>query len=69
MPGEGGDKSRSYHSEDKKRSVSREEARQLKLERVKQRFQNITTRIREIKQENSSDLNQLSSLMRDSEQI
>jgi hypothetical protein len=45
MPGEG-DKSRSYHSEDKKRSVSREEARQLKLERVKQRFKNITTRIR-----------------------
>jgi hypothetical protein len=30
MPGEG-EKSRSYHSEDKRRSVSREEARQLKL--------------------------------------
>lgn len=43
------DKDRSYHSEDKRRSMSREEARQYKLEKVKLRFKNIATRIKQIK--------------------
>jgi hypothetical protein len=37
------------------------------MEKVKMRFKNIASRIREIKNENTSDLTQLTSLMRGSE--
>jgi hypothetical protein len=49
--------------------MSREEARKFKMEKVKLRFKNIASRIKDIKNENTSDLTQLTTLMRGSEEI
>jgi polynucleotide 5'-kinase involved in rRNA processing len=64
-----GEHERSYHSEDKKRSMSREEHRQLKMEKMKLKFRNISNRIKEIKKDNSTDITQLTTLLRSSDEI